>query len=97
MHFRLTSEVQRVIESSIVSLRSARPALNGIALEGVRVEIVANGAGRVELRYTVPALGDGAFGLELARENESRVWLCHWLVGLADAPDSAVVCQLHIV
>ncbi len=88
MYFKLTPDIQLHIESSVVSLRDARPVLNGVALDDARAEIIANDAARIELRYTAPALGNGAFGVAIARENGSRAWLRYWIVGLNAAPDS---------
>ena len=84
MKINLTPEQDLAIESSIVSLRGLRPVLNGQPLDGARMEIAQNDAARIELRYTAPALGDGCFGLEIARENESRAWLRYWIERLPD-------------
>ncbi len=88
MQIKLTSNTTIEIESSIVTLRDLRPVLNGVALDDARAQVVANDVAHIELRYTAPALGDGAFGIELVRENKARAWLRYWIVGLRDAPDS---------
>ncbi|MBI5649109.1 MAG: hypothetical protein HZC40_01460 [Chloroflexi bacterium] len=88
MQFILTSEYSLTIESDLVSLRDLRPVLNGGALDDARAEIIANDATRIELQFTAPALGEATFGVELARENETRAWLRYWIAGLNDAPDS---------
>jgi hypothetical protein len=88
MQFKLESNTQLVIESSIVSLREMRPVLNGAALDDAHVEVIANDTTRIELRFIAPALGDGIFGVEIVRENEARAWLRYWIVGLHTVPDS---------
>jgi len=82
------------IESPLVSLRGVRPVLNGAPLDDARAEIVANDATRIELRYTAPRLGDGVFGVEVTRQNESRAWLRYWVENWAEhtALDSFGLC-----
>lgn len=93
MRIQLTPDNQLVLESSIVSLRDMRPVLNGVTLDDARAEIVANDATRIELRFR---LAEGVFGIELARENESRVWVRYWLDGFTGTLDSFGICFARV-
>ncbi|MBI5300493.1 MAG: alpha-galactosidase [Chloroflexi bacterium] len=64
------------IEFSNISLSGLRPVVNGVALNDAPVQVVHNDARGSELNFSLP---DGAFGVEVTRENESRVWLRYWI------------------
>ncbi len=84
MKITLSSEGDWTLESSIVSLRGLRPVLNGAPLQGARVQVTRSDAGSAEWRYRAPALGEGLFGVEIARENDTRCSLRYWLEGLPE-------------
>jgi hypothetical protein len=88
MQFNLTLDNRLEIESSIVSLRGVSPVLNGVVLDDARVEVIANDATRIELRFTAPALGNGVFGFEIVREDKARAWSRYWLEGFTGTLDS---------
>jgi alpha-galactosidase len=93
MHLQLTTDNQLEIESPIVSLRDVRPVLNGVTFDDAHAEIVANDTKRIELRFR---LAEGVFGIELARENESRVSLRYWLDGFVGTLDSFGICFARV-
>lgn len=93
MHIQLTPDNQLALEFSLVSLRDVRPVLNGIALDDARAEIVANDATRIQMHFR---LTEGVFGIELARENESCVWVRYWLDGFTGTLDSFGICFAHV-
>lgn len=82
MRIKLTPDNQLEIESHLVSLRDVHPVLNGTARDDARAEIITNDATRIALRFR---LMEGVFGVELTRENESRVWLRYWIEWNASA------------
>ena len=74
-----------VIETSVVTLRNAEPVLNGIPLEGCSCEVLHWDDERIELRYSSPALGTGAFRLQAApARTEDRMGLRYWLEGIPE-------------
>lgn len=62
----LSAHQTLVIETSIVTLRNAGPVLNGTPLEAWTCEVLEQDREGIELRYTSPALGGGAFRLQAA-------------------------------
>lgn len=72
------------IESNIVSLRHARPVLNSVILPDLQAEITSNANESQDLliRYRSPALGRGAFVVEVQVENREAGWLRYWLEDL---------------
>jgi alpha-galactosidase len=82
MKLSLTPSGALNIESDIVSLRDARPVVNGQIVEGAAEVIQNDAAGRV-VRYTGLALGHGALVVEAHPEAEnSCAWLRYWVEGL---------------
>jgi alpha-galactosidase len=79
----ISTEQTLAIESSVVSLRGAQPILNGLPLEKWVCEVLRLNNQEVELRYTSPSLGDGAFRLQAIRsEARDRIVIRYWLEAL---------------
>ena len=79
----MSADQRLVIETSVVTLRSAQPVLNGIPLEELFCEVLAWDHEGMELRYTCAALGDGVFRIQvIPSESQDRIWLHYWLEGL---------------
>ena len=82
MKLSLTASGTLDIESNIVSLRYARPVVNGQIVEGAAEVLQDDKAGLV-VRYTGLALGQGALVVEAHPEAETGcAWLRYWVEGL---------------
>ncbi len=69
------------IESSVVTLRDVQPVLNGLRIEDSTCEVLRADRQQMELRYTSPSLGGGAFHIRAIR-SDSQITVRYWLDGL---------------
>lgn len=61
IHVALSADQTLLIETSIVTLRDGQPVVNVMSLDRWSCEGVRPDGEQMELRYSSPALGDGAF------------------------------------
>ena len=85
LNLSLSADQTFVLESLGVTLRGARPVLNGTPLENWACEVVHLEDDQMELRYTAAILGDGAFGLQASQTDaQGHRWIHYWVEGLPD-------------
>ncbi|MBI5714205.1 MAG: alpha-galactosidase [Chloroflexi bacterium] len=66
------------LESKLVTVREARPVLNGVELTNARSEVLQNDPEHKKVCYHSPELGQGSFYLEVRKDGdviELRYWL----------------------
>jgi hypothetical protein len=89
LNLSLSADKTLVIESPGITLRGARPILNGAPLESWTFEVARSDGDHVELHYTAAALAGGTFGLTATHEHANdQIWIQYWVEGLP--PDLVV-------
>jgi hypothetical protein len=79
----LSSDQTLTIETPMMTLREARPVLNSVLLRNWQCEVIRSNRQQIDLRYTSPALGNGAFRLQAVPSEEGdRLALRYWVEAL---------------
>lgn len=81
MKLWLSSENLLSLESPYITLQDAEPVLNNTPLEGWTCEVIHYDNEEIQLRYTSPSLGGGAFQLQAIHLDE-KIKIRYWLEGL---------------
>lgn len=81
MKLWLSSENLLNLESPHITLRGAGPVLNNALLQDWMCDVVRSDRKQIELRYTSPSLGGGAFQLQ-AIQLEQKLTVRYWLEAL---------------
>ena len=81
MKLWLSSENLLNLESPHITLRGAGPVLNNAFLQDWMCDVVRSDREQIELRYTSPSLGGGAFQLQ-AIQLEQKLTVRYWLEAL---------------
>ncbi len=85
MNLSLSADQTLVIESPGVTLRGARPVLNGVPLESWTCDVVRSDDDHIELRYKSVALDGGVFGLKAAHADmRGQIWIQFWVERLQE-------------